>query len=75
MHVWNDEKIKRIFDREMCYAKEEFTEIELKSLYLDELSKLTKSGRILHMIKLAYTLGKLKGIMIVDEMKTPVKLR
>lgn len=75
MHKWNDEKIKKIFEAEMRYAKEEFSEEELETLYLNKLSKQTKSKRIYHMISLAYTLGKLKGIQTVDEAKTPVVLR
>lgn len=75
MYKWNDEKIKRVFDREMQYAKEEFTDEELEVLYLNKLSKQTKSKRIYHMISLAYTLGKLKGIQIVDEGKTPITFR
>ncbi|MGL4729997.1 MAG: hypothetical protein ACRCW0_00250 [Clostridium sp.] len=75
MYKWNDEKIKKTFDREKRYAKEKFTEEELEHLYLDKLSKQTKSKRIYRMISLAYTLGKLKGIQTVDEGKTPVTLR
>lgn len=75
MYKWNDEKIKRTFEREKQYALKEFTEEELEVLYLNKLSKQTKSRRILRMISLAYTLGKLKGIQAVDEGKTPVTLR
>lgn len=76
MYKWNDERLKKQFYREMQMAIEQgFTEEELSTLYLDKLSKQTKSPRIIHMIRLAYTLGKLKGIQGVDEGKTPVVLR
>lgn len=72
---WNDDGIKRHYER----VKEEairrgFTEEELKSPYLDKLSHKTKSARIMSMITLAYYLGKMKGIVEVDEGKTPVTL-
>lgn len=75
LYKWNDVKLKKVFDREMKYAKEKFTDKELEVLYLDKLSRQTQSKRIHHMISLAYTLGKLKGVQIVDEGKTPIILR
>jgi len=78
LHNWNDEKLKRHYDRTLKHAKEDrysFTEEELSNPYLDKLSHQTKSSRIMRMITLAYYLGKLKGIQEIDEGKTPVVLR
>jgi hypothetical protein len=77
MYSWNDEKIKRHFERTLRWAKEDrynFTDEELKSPYLDKLSHQTRSGRIMRMVTLAYHLGKLKGIQEMDEGKTPISL-
>ncbi len=78
MYNWNDEKLKRHYDRILKHAKDDrfnFTDKELKSPYLDKLSHQTKSSRIMRMITLAYYLGKLKGIREVDEGKTPIVMR
>lgn len=78
MYRWNDERIKKHYERTLRWAKDDrwnFTDEELEKPYLNKLSKQTKSRRILRMISLAYTLGKLKGIQEVDEGKTPVVLR
>jgi hypothetical protein len=75
---WNDEGLKRHYDRTMRYAKNDrhnFTDDELESPYLDKLSHQTKSCRIMRMVTLAYHLGKLKGIREIDEGKTPVTFR
>ncbi|MCE5220198.1 MAG: hypothetical protein LLF98_02725 [Clostridium sp.] len=77
MYNWNDEKLKRHYDRTLKHAKDdryEFTDEELEKPYLDKLSHQTKSNRIMRMITLAYYLGKLKGVREVDEGKTPVVL-
>ncbi len=71
--MWNDNHLKRMFLR----IKEEairggVQEDQLKYLYLDDLTKQTKSPRTLKFIKEAYYRGFLKGIKYVDEMKTPV---
>lgn len=74
-YKWNDELIKKHYERTLRYAKEEhwgFTDNELDNPYLSKLNKQTKSKRILRMISLAYTLGKLKGIQEIDESKTPI---
>ena len=74
---WNDEKIKRHYDRTLKDAKRDsynFTDEELEHPYLDKLSHQTKSSRIMRMVTLAYYLGKLKGIQEIDEGKTPVVL-
>lgn len=78
MYNWNDEKLKRHYDRALKHAKEDrynFTDEELEHPYLDKLSHQTKSSRIMRMVTLAYYLGKLKGIREVDEGKTPIVLR
>lgn len=75
MKTWNDECLKRQYERVKRQAIDYgFTEDELKSPYLDKLSHLTKSCRISKMITLAYYLGWLRGISYVDEGKTPVTL-
>lgn len=76
MKEWNSEPYHKHYQRIFKDALQEgFTEDELSSPYLDKLSKQTKSGRILRMISLAYTLGKLKGVLELDEGLTPVVLR
>ena len=78
MHRWNDDQIKRHYDRTLKHAKEDrysFTDEELSNSYLDKLSHQTKSSRIMRMITLAYYLGKLKGIQEIDEGKTPIVTR
>lgn len=75
IYQWNDEKLKRHYERVLKDAKRDrfnFTDEELESPYLDKLSHQTKSGRIIRMFTLAYYLGKLKGVREVDEGKTPV---
>ena len=77
MYNWNDEKLKRHYDRTLKHAKDDrynFTDDELSNPYLDKLSNQTRSSRIMRMITLAYYLGKLKGIQEVDEGKTHVVL-
>jgi len=76
-YKWNDEKIKRHYNRTLEHAKRDrfnFTDEELSNPYLDKLSHQTKSGRIMRMVTLAYYLGKLKGIQEIDEGKTPIVL-
>jgi demethoxyubiquinone hydroxylase (CLK1/Coq7/Cat5 family) len=77
IYNWNDKNIQKHYERTLKWAKEHdnFTTEELESLYLDKLYHQTKSHRIMRMISLAYTLGKLKGIQEIDEGKTPVTLR
>lgn len=78
IYQWNDEKLKRHYNRTLEDAKRDrynFTDDELEYPYLDKLSHQTKSRRIMRMVTLAYYLGKLKGIREVDEGKTPVVLR
>jgi len=77
MYKWNDEKLKKHYERTLNWIKQDhwkFTDEELANPYLDKLSHQTKSLRIMRMITLAYNLGKLKGIREVDEGKTPVTL-
>ena len=77
IYQWNDEKIKRHYERVLKDAKRDrynFTDEELSNPYLDKLSHQTKSSRIMRMITLTYHLGKLKGVREVDEGKTPVVL-
>lgn len=77
MYNWNDDQIKRHYNRVLESAKRDrynFTDEELANPYLDKLSHQTKSNRIMRMITLAYYLGKLKGMREVDEGKTPVVL-
>ena len=72
---WNDDSFKRQYQRLLDTAKREgFTDDELESPYLDNLSHQTGSSRIMRMIRLAYTLGQLRGISQADEGKTPVTL-
>jgi hypothetical protein len=77
MYKWNDEKLKKHYERTLRDSKEsyDFTDEELEKPYLDKLSKQTTSIRIMRMVILAYQLGKLKGIKEIDEGKTPVTLR
>lgn len=51
-----------------------FSEEDLKTHYLDRLSKKTSSSRIQKFINLAYYLGWLRGIKYVDEGQTPINL-
>jgi hypothetical protein len=77
LYKWNDEKIKKHYDRVLNDAKRDrhnFTDEELEHPYLDKLSHQTRSFRIMRMVTLAYYLGKLKGVREVDEGKTPVVL-
>lgn len=77
IYQWNDEKIKRHYERVLKDAKRDrynFTDEELERPYLDKLSHQTKSSRIMRMVTLAYYLGKLKGVREVDEGKTPIVL-
>lgn len=70
---WNDDKLKRKYERLLEKAKDEgFSEDEIESPYLDKLSHQTKSPRIMRMIRLAYTLGQLRSISQIDEGKTPI---
>lgn len=70
---WNDPVLRRKYERLLDTAKREgFTDDELESPYLDKLSHQTSSPRIMRMIRLAYTLGQLRGISQVDEGKTPI---
>lgn len=72
---WNDERLRRKYERVKEDARNDgFTEDELSSHYLDKLSHQTKSGRIMRMVRLAYTLGWLRGIDNIDQGKTPVTL-
>ncbi|HEY5583492.1 MAG TPA: hypothetical protein VIK78_03265 [Ruminiclostridium sp.] len=72
---WNDEKLKKHYERILRHSKDgryKFTDEELDTPYLNKLSKQTKSYRIMRMVTLAYELGKLKGILEIDEGKTPI---
>lgn len=72
---WNDEAIHRQFERVKQDARDDgFNDEELSTLYLDGFTKLTKSGRILRLIRLAYWRGYLRGIRHVDEGKTPISI-
>ena len=72
---WNKERLQRRYNRVTKNALDRgFTAEELKKPYLDELSRQTKSSRILHMIGLAYYLGQLRAIQDIDESFTPVVL-
>lgn len=72
---WNKQGLKNHYIRIEEDAKRDgFTEDEIASPYLDKLSHQTGSRRIYRMIKLAYYLGKLKGISEADEGFTPVTL-
>lgn len=74
-YKWNNEGIKKHFYREMRYARERYLKENIEPLDISGFLKLTKSARIKHMISLAFTLGKLKGIQSVDEGKTLIVLR
>lgn len=77
MYRWNDERIKRHYERIMREAKDnryKFTDEELAYPYLNKLSHQTSSKRIMRMVTLAYYLGKLKGVKEIDEGKTPVDI-
>lgn len=76
MRHWNDERIKRQYERIQKDAIEHdgFSAEEVASHYLDKLGHQTKSPRIMRMIRLAYTLGWLRGIAYVDDGKTPVTI-
>lgn len=77
MKHWNDVRLKRQYEwvKEDAKRADGFADDELASHYLDKLSHQTKSRRIMRMIRLAYTLGWLRGIAYVDEGKTPIALR
>ena len=70
---FNKERFMKDYKRNYERALEDgFTDEELKTPYLDRLCKLTKSRRILNFIRLAYTLGLLRGIHSTDEGYTPI---
>lgn len=72
---WNKESIRKHYIRAYNDAKRDgFTDEELESPYLDKLSHQTRSPRIYRMIKLAYYLGRLRGISEIDEGLTPITL-
>jgi hypothetical protein len=75
MYKWNRPELERKYERIKQQAiKDGFTEDDLITPYLDKEKLRTKSLRIHSMIKLAYTLGHLRGIKQVDEGYTPVTL-
>lgn len=55
-------------------AKESYTAENIEELSIDTLLKRTKSTRITHMVKLAYTLGKLRGIRTLNEGRTKIRV-
>lgn len=71
---WNKEILKRKYLRilEDAKEKENFSDEELESPYLDKLSHQTKSPRITRMIVLAYTLGRLRMLQEIDDGYTPI---
>lgn len=75
---WNNEKLKKKFDREynsaIGHPVYNFTENEVKNLYLSEEVFKTKSPNIWRKLTLAFILGKLSGIKSVDEGLTPIKM-
>lgn len=75
---WNDENLKKQFEREYSSTVEHpiynFTEKELKNLYLSEDVFKTKSANIWRKLTLAFILGKLAGIKSIDEGLTPIKI-
>jgi hypothetical protein len=73
---WNDPCLKNAYLILLETAKQDgFTDEELESPYLDKLSHQTKSKRTMRMIRLAYTLGELRGVAKIDEGKTPIALQ
>lgn len=73
---WNDDCLRRQYERVRADGKRDgFTDDELEKPYLTKLSHQTKSHRIMRMIRLAYTLGWMRGIDYVDQGKTPVEIR
>lgn len=76
MRKWNDLKLEKHFNRiKQDAVKDGFIEEELSHIYLDKISKQTKSARIMRLIRWAYWLGKLRGIDSVDQGKTPITIR
>ena len=66
---WNKGMLKRRYDLivEQAKEKDNFTDEELSTPYLDKLSHKTKSPRIIRMIILAYTLGRMRAIQDIDD--------
>ena len=65
---FNSEKHEKFYNRIKCEAlRNGFTQEELERCDLSRLNRQTKSKRILHMIRLAYYLGQLRGIKDCDE--------
>lgn len=73
---FNEQKYREMYERiKQDALREGYSEKELEKPYLDQLSKQTKSQRIMKMIRLAYWLGWLRGIKYCDEMHTPISVR
>jgi hypothetical protein len=52
-----------------------YTKEELEKSHLGLFTKLTKSKRIMRMVKLAYYKGMKKGVKMVKELETPITFR
>jgi hypothetical protein len=76
MRRWNDSDLEQYYNRTYNEALGDgFTNEELSNLDLSLINKRTKSKRILYLIRLAFTIGRLRGIRDIDSSKTPIKLR
>lgn len=73
--TWNRDRLKREYERIIKNAKKDgFIDEELSSVYLDKISKKTKSPRIYKLIRWAYILGQLRAIQDIDEGYTPITI-
>lgn len=72
---WNNDKFKRIYDRQKkqaLYTFQKLTEEDLSSNYLDGEAFENEPNRKSELI--AYERGILRGIKMIDELLTPVTL-
>lgn len=76
MYKWNDEKLRKRYERVREHAKEEHSldEEYFKTPTLESWKFKTKSARIWSMIRLAYDLGRMRAIKDIDEGKTLIKI-
>lgn len=76
MYRWNDEKLKKRYDRIKERMKEDYGLDEecLKTPTLESWKFNTKSVRIWSMIRIAYDLGSMRAIKDIDEGKTPITM-
>lgn len=76
MYRWNDEKLKRRYEKIKEKAEKDYALDEdfFKTPTLEGWKFKTKSPRIWSMIYLAYDLGRMRAIKDIDEGKTTVTM-